>query len=139
MIELNRLTIAEARKGMAEGKFSSVELTQACVDAMQASTDLGAYITPTPDAALEAAAEADKKRASGDDGALPGIPLWIKDLFCTEGVQTTAASRILQGFKPTCESTVTSNLLREGCNRCFAIAILDSSPTLLHSNPFFLS
>jgi len=114
MSELNRLTIADARKGMAEGKFSSVELTQACVDAMQASTDLGAYITPTPDAALEAAAEADKKRASGDDGALLGIPLGIKDLFCTEGVQTTAASRILQGFKPTYESTVTSNLLRDG-------------------------
>lgn len=114
MSELNRLTIAEAQKGMAEGKFSSVELTQSCVDAMQARADLGAYITPTPDAALEAAAEADKKRASGDEGALLGIPLGIKDLFCTEGVQTTAASRILQGFKPTYESTVTSNLLRDG-------------------------
>ena len=63
MSELNRLTIAEARKGMAEGKFSSVELTQSCVDAMEARADLGAYITPTPEAALDAAAEADKKRA----------------------------------------------------------------------------
>ena len=73
--------IAEARKGMAEGKFSSVELTQSCVDAMEARADLGAYITPTPEAALEAAAVADKKRAAGDDGALLGIPLGIICLF----------------------------------------------------------
>ena len=114
MSELNRLTIAEAKKGLAEGKFSSVELTQSCVDAMSAKEDLGAFITPTPELALEAAAEADKKRAGGDDGLLLGIPLGIKDLFCTEGVQTTAASKILEGFKPTYESTVTQNLLDDG-------------------------
>ena len=66
MSELNRMTIAQARKGMAEGSFSSVERTPSGVNAMDARADLGAFITPTPDAALEAAAEADKKRAAGD-------------------------------------------------------------------------
>ncbi|CAI8311713.1 MAG: Glutamyl-tRNA(Gln) amidotransferase subunit A [Rhodospirillaceae bacterium] len=81
---------------------------------MDERSDLGAFITPTPDLALEAADQADAKRKGGEDAPLLGIPLGIKDLFCTEGVQTTAASKILQGFVPTYESSVTTNLLRDG-------------------------
>ena len=114
MTELNRLTIAAASAGLAKGKFSARELTQSCVDAMDERSDLGAFITPTPDLALEAADKADAKRKGGEDAPLLGIPLGIKDLFCTEGVQTTAASKILQGFVPTYESSVTTNLLRDG-------------------------
>ena len=114
MTELNRLTIAAASAGLAKGEFSARELTQSCVDAMNERSDLGAFITPTPDLALEAADQADAKRSGGDDAPLLGIPLGIKDLFCTEGVQTTAASKILQGFVPTYESSVTTNLLRDG-------------------------
>ncbi len=114
MTELNRLSIAAARDGLAKGDFSARELTQSCADAMAARGDLGAFITPTPERALEAADQADARRKSGDDAPLLGIPLGIKDLFCTEGVQTTAASKILQGFIPTYESSVTTNLLRDG-------------------------
>ncbi|MGB0824127.1 MAG: amidase family protein, partial [Alphaproteobacteria bacterium] len=114
MTELNRLTIAAASAGLAKGEFSARELTQSCVNAMDERSDLGAFITPTPDLALEAADQADAKRSGGDDAPLLGIPLGIKDLFCTEGVQTTAASKILQGFVPTYESSVTTNLLRDG-------------------------
>ena len=114
MTELNRLTIAAASAGLAKGEFSARELTQSCVDAMDERSDLGAFITPTPDLALEAADQADAKRKGGGDAPLLGIPLGIKDLFCTEGVQTTAASKILQGFVPTYESSVTTNLLRDG-------------------------
>ena len=114
MTELNRLTIAAASAGLAKGKFSARELTQSCVEAMNERSDLGAFITPTPDLALEAADQADAKRKGGEDAPLLGIPLGIKDLFCTEGVQTTAASKILQGFVPTYESSVTTNLLRDG-------------------------
>ena len=114
MTELNRLTLAAASAGLAKGEFSARELTQSCVDAMEARGDLGAFITPTPDLALEAADQADAKRKGGEDAPLLGIPLGIKDLFCTEGVQTTAASKILQGFVPTYESSVTTNLLRDG-------------------------
>ena len=114
MTELNHLTIAAASAGLAKGEFSARELTQSCVDAMDERSDLGAFITPTPDLALEAADQADAKRKGGEDAPLLGIPLGIKDLFCTEGVQTTAASKILQGFVPTYESSVTTNLLRDG-------------------------
>ena len=114
MTELNRLNIAAASTGLAKGEFSARELTQSCVDAMEARGDLGAFITPTPDLALETADQADAKRKGGEDAPLLGIPLGIKDLFCTEGVQTTAASKILQGFVPTYESSVTTNLLSDG-------------------------
>ena len=114
MTELNRMTIAAASAGLAKGAFSARELTQSCVDAMDERSDLGAFITPTPDLALEAADQADAKRKGGEDAPLLGIPLGIKDLFCTEGVQTTSASKILQGFVPTYESSVTTNLLRDG-------------------------
>lgn len=79
------LTIAAALDGLAKKDFTSVELTQACIDAMQAARPLNAMITETPEKALEMAKAADARRAAGKAGLLEGIPLAIKDLFCTEG------------------------------------------------------
>jgi aspartyl-tRNA(Asn)/glutamyl-tRNA(Gln) amidotransferase subunit A len=112
---LPEMTIAAALDGLAAGAFSAVELTQAHLDAM-ADLDgtLNAFITQTPDLALQMAASADAARAAGDAGTLCGIPLAIKDLFCTEGVRTTAASNILDTFVPPYESTVTTQLKAAG-------------------------
>ncbi|MGE0117162.1 MAG: Asp-tRNA(Asn)/Glu-tRNA(Gln) amidotransferase subunit GatA [Dongiaceae bacterium] len=114
MTALTDLTIAGALDGLAKKQFSSEELTEAHVRAVEAARDLNAFITETPDKALEMAKASDARRAKGDGGVLEGIPLAIKDLFCTEGVLTTAGSHILDGFKPTYESTVTANLWRSG-------------------------
>jgi aspartyl-tRNA(Asn)/glutamyl-tRNA(Gln) amidotransferase subunit A len=108
-------TLAGAIAALDEGAISAVELTRAHVDAMQAlNPRLNAFITTTPEQAMEAAKASDAKRARGEAGPLEGIPLAIKDLFCTEGVQTTAGSRILQGFIPPYESTVSAQLKRDG-------------------------
>ncbi|HER27614.1 MAG TPA: Asp-tRNA(Asn)/Glu-tRNA(Gln) amidotransferase subunit GatA, partial [Rhodospirillales bacterium] len=115
MASLTDLTIATARDGLAKGDFSAVELTQAHLDAMTAARDLNAFITETPDLALERAAASDGRRSAGQSaGAMDGIPVAIKDLFCTDGVLTTAGSHILDGFVPTYESTVSQNLRNAG-------------------------
>jgi aspartyl-tRNA(Asn)/glutamyl-tRNA(Gln) amidotransferase subunit A len=114
MTDLTNLTIAEARDALASKKFSSRELTSAHVKAMEAAKSLNAFITPTPDAALAMADAADAKIKSGAAGALEGIPLAVKDLFCTRSVLTTAGSHILDGFKPPYESTVTEKLWASG-------------------------
>ncbi len=114
MTNLTHLTITEARRRLAKGEITAVELTRAHTEAMAAKRGLNAFITETPDLALEQAALSDARRAKGEAGSLEGIPLGIKDLFCTEGVRTTAASRILDGFTPPYESTVTANLKRAG-------------------------
>ncbi len=114
MSDLTHLTIADALKGLEKKDFTAVELTKAHIKAMAAAKNLNAYITETPEIALKQAEESDKRRAGGKTGALDGIPLAIKDLFCTEGVQTTAASHILEGFKPQYESTVTKKLFDDG-------------------------
>jgi aspartyl-tRNA(Asn)/glutamyl-tRNA(Gln) amidotransferase subunit A len=114
MSELTALTLAAALDGLKAKRFSSVEITQAHVDAVAASKALNAYILETPERALRMAAAADARIAKGEAGALEGAPLGVKDLFCTEGYRTTAASRILGDFKPTYESTVTANLWRDG-------------------------
>ena len=114
MTNLTHLTIAEALKGLENKDFTAVELTQAHIDEMAAAKDLNAYITETPEFALTQAQASDERRASGDAGALDGIPLGVKDLFCTKGIQTTAASHILEGFKPEYESTVTQKLFADG-------------------------
>ena len=107
-------TIAEARDALNAGTVSARELTEAHIAAMEAARELNAFITETPDRALEDADESDARRAKGEAlGPLDGIPLAIKDLFCTEGVMTTAASHILEGFVPPYESTVTANLWRD--------------------------
>ncbi|WP_339712447.1 Asp-tRNA(Asn)/Glu-tRNA(Gln) amidotransferase subunit GatA [uncultured Sneathiella sp.] len=114
MSDLTKLGIAAARDGLNAGDFSARELAAAHITAMVAAKPLNAYITETPEQAVEAATESDARRAKGEAGKLEGIPLAIKDLFCTEDVLTTAASHILDGFKPRYESTVTANLWKAG-------------------------
>ena len=113
-IELTDITLAEARNRLATGEVSSRELTEAHIAAVEAAGALNAFITETPERALEMAGASDARRAKGEAGVLDGIPLAIKDLYCTEGVRTTAASAILGNFVPPYESTVTANLWRAG-------------------------
>lgn len=114
MTDLTSLTLAEARKGLAAKTFTSLELTDAHLSAIEAARVLNAFVMETPDHARAMAREADGKIAKGDAGPLAGIPLGIKDLFATKGVRTTACSKILGNFVPTYESTVTSQLWRDG-------------------------
>ncbi len=114
MTKLTNLTISEALKGLENKDFTAVELTQAHIDVMAQHKGLNAFITETPELALEQAKSSDKRRSERNAGALDGIPLAIKDLFCTNNVQTTAASRILDGFIPKYESTVTQKLFDDG-------------------------
>jgi len=115
MTKLTDLNIATARDGLAKGDFSAAELAEAYIQAVEAGRDLNAYITETPEVALERARESDDRRAKGDHiGAMDGIPIAMKDLFCTEGVLTTAGSHILDGFVPAYESTVSANLRSAG-------------------------
>jgi aspartyl-tRNA(Asn)/glutamyl-tRNA(Gln) amidotransferase subunit A len=114
MPALTDLTIAEARDGLRKQQFSAGELVEAHVTAVERARPLNAFITETPERARDMAAASDARLARGEARALEGIPLAIKDLFCTEGVETTAASRILGGFKPPYESTVTANLWAAG-------------------------
>ena len=107
-------TIAELRDGFRSGEFSAREIARDFNAAVSAARSLNAYTIETPDDALGAADAADKARASGELAPLSGIPLGIKDLFATQGVDTTAGSKILKGFKPPYDSTVTANLRRAG-------------------------
>jgi aspartyl-tRNA(Asn)/glutamyl-tRNA(Gln) amidotransferase subunit A len=114
MTGANQLTIAAARDALRKGEITAVDLTMACLTAMDAGDDLGAFVHKTPDIALDQARAADKRLQAGDAPALCGIPLGIKDLFCTRGVPSQAASNILQGFRPEYESTVTERLFAAG-------------------------
>src|SRR5665213_2987782 len=114
MSELTALTLKAALDGLAAKTFSSAELTQAHVEAVEAARALNAYVLETPEQALAMAKASDDRRARGEAGRLDGAPLGIKDLFCTEGVRSTAGSRILGNFEPPYESTVTANLWRDG-------------------------
>ena len=114
MNDLTSLTIASAREGLRKKEFSALELTEAYIAAIEKARVLNAYIVETPDKARTMAKASDAKLAKGEGGALEGIPLGIKDLYATKGVHTQACSHILDGFKPTYESTVTANLWREG-------------------------
>ncbi len=114
MTELTKLTIAGARDALRRGDITSAELTDALNSAVDGADRLNAYAHKTPELARTQAAAADARLQAGDAPDLCGIPLGIKDLFCTEGVASQAGSRILQGFKPQYESTVTSQLFRDG-------------------------
>ncbi len=114
MSEPTNFTLAEARDALAAKKISSRELTGAFVKAMEGARSLNAFVTETPERAMEMAAASDARIAKGEAGALEGLPLAIKDLFCTKGVRTTAGSRILGNFVPPYESTVTRNLWNAG-------------------------
>jgi len=109
-----QFTLAEAREALAAKAISARELAQIHVEAIAAARSLNAFITETPDQALASAEQSDRRIAAGEARPLEGIPLAIKDLFCTERVRTTAASRILDNFIPTYESTVTHNLWNAG-------------------------
>ncbi len=114
MTSLTSLTIAAARDGLKKKAFSARELTDAYLDAMAKARVLNAYVVETPEQARAMADASDARIAKSEAGALEGIPLGIKDLFATKGVHTQAASHVLDGFKPPYESTVTSNLWRDG-------------------------
>ncbi|MBV9549673.1 MAG: Asp-tRNA(Asn)/Glu-tRNA(Gln) amidotransferase subunit GatA [Alphaproteobacteria bacterium] len=114
MSDLISLTLAEAREALTAKEVSSRELTSAFIQAIEAARPLNAFITETAEKALLMADASDKRRAAGNVGALEGLPLAIKDLFCTNGTRTTAASKILGNFVPPYESTVTQNLWSAG-------------------------
>lgn len=114
MTDLTKLTIAQARAGLDKKEFSARELTQAYIDNMQAKRNLNAYVCETPDKALAQAEVAQEAINSGNIKELTGIPLGIKDLFCTKGIPTTACSNIIKNFVPPYESTVSQNLLNAG-------------------------
>jgi len=114
MTELTSLTLGEARDGLRQKRFSASELTEAHLNAMEAARALNAFVLETPDVARAMASAADTHLKAGDARPLEGIALGVKDLFATRDVRTTACSRILDGFTPTYESTVTANLWRDG-------------------------
>jgi aspartyl-tRNA(Asn)/glutamyl-tRNA(Gln) amidotransferase subunit A len=115
LTDLTHLTLAAARDGLKRKDFSSTELTGAYLEAIEgANAKLNAYVAVTGEQALQQAKASDEKLATGQGGVLEGIPLGIKDLFATKGVHTQAASHILDAFKPEYESSVTSNLWRDG-------------------------
>ena len=114
MNDVTRLTLAEARDALKARKLSAVELTRAHLAAMEKGRALNAYVSETPEQALSMAQTSDTRLASGQGGALEGLPLGIKDLYATQGTHTQACSHILDGFKPAYESSVTANLWRDG-------------------------
>ena len=112
--DLNKLTLAEARDGLRAKKFTSVELTEACLSAIEGAGELNAFVHQTPEIARAQAAAADVRIAQGDAPSMCGLPVGIKDLFCTKGVPSQAASNILKGFKPEYESTITAQMFDQG-------------------------
>ena len=114
MADLTDLTLTAAAEGLRAKSFTSAELTSAFSAAIEKARPLNAYVLETADQAQAMAKAADARIAAGEGGPLEGVPLGIKDLFCTEGVRTTAGSKILGDFKPPYESTVTANLWRDG-------------------------
>lgn len=114
MTDISGLTLASARDGLAKKSFSSFELTDAFLKAMEAARVLNAYVLETPDKAREMAKASDAKLAKGEGGPLEGLPIGVKDLFATKDIRTTACSKILGNFVPPYESTVTSQLWRDG-------------------------
>ena len=114
MSDLLSLSAVEARAALDKGETSAVELADAYLGAIEETSALNNYVAVTADKAREMAAASDAKIKAGEAGLLEGLPVGVKDLFCTAGVASTACSRILEGFTPTYESTVTANLWREG-------------------------
>ncbi|MGC6475039.1 MAG: Asp-tRNA(Asn)/Glu-tRNA(Gln) amidotransferase subunit GatA [Parvibaculales bacterium] len=114
MSKLTDLTLAAARDGLKKKDFTATELTKAHIERAEAGSKLNAMVLATPEKALAMAAASDEKLAQGEGGALEGLPIGVKDLFCTKGVRTTACSKILGEFTPPYESTVTQNLWQAG-------------------------
>ncbi|NJS14727.1 MAG: Asp-tRNA(Asn)/Glu-tRNA(Gln) amidotransferase subunit GatA, partial [Sphingopyxis sp.] len=114
MVELTNLTVAQIRDGHRAGEFTAVEVAEAFNANVTAAKALNAFIVETPEHALAAAQRADADRAAGTLKRLSGVPIGMKDLFATKGVQTTAASHMLEGFIPQYESTVSQKLWDAG-------------------------
>jgi aspartyl-tRNA(Asn)/glutamyl-tRNA(Gln) amidotransferase subunit A len=114
LTDLTSLTLAEARDQLRFRAISSVEITNAHLEAIERAKPLNAYVLTTGDKALRMAAASDARLARGEGGPLEGLPVGVKDLYATEGVHTQACSHILDGFRPPYESTVTANLWRDG-------------------------
>ncbi|MDC1067479.1 Asp-tRNA(Asn)/Glu-tRNA(Gln) amidotransferase subunit GatA [Alphaproteobacteria bacterium] len=114
MSDLLNLDLCGAKKALNKKEISSFELTNAYVDAIEKTSSLGAYIELQKDYALQMAKKSDKKISQGVAGPLEGIPIGVKDMFCTKDIKTTASSKILENFYPTYESTVTQNLWNDG-------------------------
>src|SRR2546429_2104 len=114
MTDLTALTLAEARERLRKKDITALELTDAHIAAVEQARALNAFVKETPEHARDMARASDARLAKGEGGPLEGIPLGIKDLFCTKDVRTTAGSKILDEFTPTYESTVTANLWRDG-------------------------
>src|SRR3984885_13515591 len=114
MTELTALSLAQARDALRKKECSAIELTEAHFSAIEKAGALNAYILNTPDQARRMAQASDAKLGKGEGGPLEGLPLGIKDLFCTEGIRATACSRILDNFVPTYQSTGSANLWRDG-------------------------
>ena len=114
MSELTKLTLAEARDKLRAREVTSLELTEACLSAIEGAGALNAFVHHTPEIARDQARAADARLAQGDAPDMCGLPIGVKDLFCTKGVPSQAASRILEGFLPEYESTVTSQLFGAG-------------------------
>ena len=114
MSELTKLTLAEARDKLRAREVTSLELTEACLSAIEGAGALNAFVHHTPEIARDQARAADARLAAGDAPSMCGLPIGVKDLFCTKGVPSQAASRILEGFLPEYESTVTSQLFDAG-------------------------
>jgi aspartyl-tRNA(Asn)/glutamyl-tRNA(Gln) amidotransferase subunit A len=114
MTELTALTLAQARDALRRREVSATELTDAHIAAIEGARPLNAFVLETPERARAVAQQADVRLAKGEGGPLEGLPLAVKDLFCTAGIRTTACSHILENFIPPYESTVTANLWRDG-------------------------
>ena len=114
MSEMSALSLAQARDALRAKQVTSVELAEACLSAIERADSLRAFVHKTPEVALDLARSADQRLASGDAPDMCGLPIGIKDLFCTKGVPSQAASRILEGFKPEYESTVSQKLRDSG-------------------------
>ena len=131
MNTLTDLTIGEALVKLKRREISPVELTQAYIESMESNKKYNAYITTAGEQALEKAKAAEAKYADGSNRKLEGIPLGIKDLFCTKDLRTTACSHILENFIPPYESTVTQNLLDDGA---LFLSVLKTSSSKLFFN-----
>ena len=114
MAELNKLTLSEARDLLRKKELTSLELTQSCLTAIEEGSKLNAFVHGTADIALDRARAADARLAGGDAPDMCGLPIGIKDLFCTKGAPSQAASKILEGFVPEYESTVSQKLADAG-------------------------
>ena len=114
MAELNKLTLSEARDLLRKKELTSLELTQSCLTAIEEGAKLNAFAHGTADIALDRARAADARLATGDAPDMCGLPIGVKDLFCTKGAPSQAASKILDGFVPEYESTVSQKLAHAG-------------------------